>query len=128
MLNYIAASSRPDISFAAHQCARFSSNPLRSHELAVKRIVCYLKGTKDKGFILRPDNSTTIYCYVDADFAGAWTLNTSVDPKSVHSRSGYVITYASCPILWSSKLQTEIALSTTEAEYLTLSQSLQDLI
>ncbi len=44
------------------------------------------------------------------------------------SRTGYVITFASCPVLWCSKLQTEIALSTTEAEYIALSQSTRDLI
>jgi hypothetical protein len=44
VLNYIAASSRPDITFAVHQCARFSNNPGRIHELAVRHIVRYLKG------------------------------------------------------------------------------------
>ncbi len=71
ILNYIAASSHLDISFAVHQCARFSSNPMCSHELAVKRIVRYLKGTKDKGYILKPTFSTMIDCYVDAGFAGS---------------------------------------------------------
>jgi hypothetical protein len=67
-------------------------------------------------------------CYVDADFSGSLTAATSQDPNSVRSRSGYVITYVRCPILWSSELQTEIALSITEAEYISLSQSLCDLI
>ena len=44
------------------------------------------------------------------------------------SRTGYVILFANCPIIWSSKLQTEIALSTTESEYIALSQSLRDVI
>jgi len=47
--------------------------------------------------------------------------------QAVCSCTGYVIMYASCPILWVSKLQTEIALHTTEAEYITLSQAMQDL-
>jgi hypothetical protein len=50
ILNYIAARSRPDITFAVHQCARFSNNPNRQHELAVRRIVRYLKGTRDTFF------------------------------------------------------------------------------
>jgi hypothetical protein len=54
MLNYIAASSHPGTSFAIHQCTRFSSNPQRSHKLAVKCIIHYLKGTKYKGYILHP--------------------------------------------------------------------------
>ena len=48
--------------------------------------------------------------------------------RSVTSRHGFVIKYASCTIAWSSKIQTEVALSTTEAEHVSLSQSLRDLI
>ena len=44
------------------------------------------------------------------------------------SRIGYVIIYAGCPVLWCSKLQTEIALSTIEAEYIALSQTMCKLI
>jgi hypothetical protein len=128
VLNYIAATSRPDITFAVHQCARFSANPSRIHELAVRRIVRYLKGTRDRGYILRPNETPSIDCYADADFAGAWTLETSDNPTSVKSRTGYLIMFAGCPILWSSKLQSEIALSTTEAEYIALSQAMRDLI
>ena len=44
------------------------------------------------------------------------------------SRTGFVIMYAGCPILWSSKLQSQIALSTTEAEYIALSQAVREVI
>ena len=44
------------------------------------------------------------------------------------SRTGFVICYAGCPIFWLSELQSEVALSTTEAEYIALSQSLRDVI
>jgi hypothetical protein len=67
-------------------------------------------------------------CYADADFAGAWTHENSMQPASVKSRSGYDITFCKCPILWTSKLQSKIALSTTEAEYISLSQALLELI
>jgi hypothetical protein len=50
------------------------------------------------------------------------------DTTCVKSRTGYVLTFAGCPILWVSKLQTEIALSTLHAEYVALSQSLRDLL
>jgi hypothetical protein len=50
------------------------------------------------------------------------------DPMTAKSRSGYCITYANCPIYWASKIQTEVALSTTESEYISLSQSLRDTI
>ena len=127
MLNYLCI-MRPEILFAVHQCARFGIDPRLSHEIAIKRIVRYLKRTELDGLILTPDLTAGIKCYVDADFAGAWDKEDSADPSSVYSRTGYVIMYASCPILWVSKLQTEIALSTTEAEYIALSQAMRDLI
>ena len=52
----------------------------------------------------------------------------SSEPSSVMSRTGYVILYGNCPVIWCSKLQTEIALSTTEAEYIAFSQCIRDII
>ncbi len=129
MLTYLSTSIRPDIAFSVHQCARFSVAPRRIHEVAVHRIVRYLNGTNSKGFILHPSPTVhTLDCYVDADFAGLWTRDTSHSPMSVKSRTGYIITFASCHFLWSSKLQSEVALSTTEAEYIAMSQATRDLI
>ena len=54
MLTYLSTSTHPDITFAIHQCARFSTHPQRLHELAVRHIILYLKGTQTKGYILRP--------------------------------------------------------------------------
>ena len=88
MLNYLAASTRPDITFAVHQCARFAADPKLSHERALKRIVRYLKGTKDKGIVLRPNTEEGIACYVDADFAGGYSNETKDHPISVYSRTG----------------------------------------
>ena len=51
-LNYLANNSRPDIQFAVHQCARYTHSPKKSHTQAVKRIIRYLLGTRDKGLIL----------------------------------------------------------------------------
>jgi hypothetical protein len=128
MLNYLAASTRPDCLYAVHQCARFSADPKLSHERAVKRVIRYLKGTKDKGIILNPNKDKGIQCYVDADFAGGYSTETSEDPVSVFSRTGYVIYYYGCPVTWVSKLQAEISLSTVEAEYIALSQAMRDVI
>ena len=48
-------STQPDIQFAVHQCARFSEDPKKSHEVAAKQIVRYLSRTKDQGIILKPN-------------------------------------------------------------------------
>ena len=127
-LNFIEKSTRPDIAYAVHQCARFSNDPKASHASAVKHIVKYLIATKDQGIHLRPENHS-FDCWVDADFVGNWDrVHADVDPSTAKSRTGYIINYGGCPITWGSKLQTEVALSTTEAEYNALSTSLREVI
>ncbi len=70
---------------------------------------------------LQPTKDFTLDMYADADFAGLWYQEHSALCKNILSRADYIITYCGCPIYWASKLQTEIALSTTESEYITLS-------
>ena len=70
MLGYLQVTSRPDISMATNQCARFNTNPKLCHKRAVKRICKYLLDTKDKGIIFRPDKTKGLECHVDADFSG----------------------------------------------------------
>jgi len=128
MLNYLQNSTRGEIAMAVHQCARFNNNPMLSHERAINRIVRYLKQTEERGVIYTPDKTRGIECYVDADFAGSWTKSEPDDASNVMSRTGFIITYANCPVLWSSRLQSEIALSTAEAEYIALSTAMRDVI
>ena len=118
------------ISYAVHQCARFATFPKQSHADAVRCIVRYLIGTKDEGVIFLDPSNASFYCFVDADFCGTWNPETAEgDASTSKSRTGFVIKYAGCPIVWQSKLQTETALSTTEAEYIALSStSLREVI
>ncbi len=124
MLTYLSVTRRPHIAFSVHKCACFSSAPKRSHELAVRRIARYLKGMATKGYFLNPSTAKTLDCYVDADFAVNWTPLTSQDPSSVKSRTGYVILFANCPLLWAFRQK----LHTTEAEHIALTQAMRDLI
>jgi Reverse transcriptase (RNA-dependent DNA polymerase) len=127
-LNFLCASCRPDIACAVHQCARFTADPRINHTEAVKRIGRYLIGTADKGIIFDPTKHS-FEVYVDADFGGLWDSKTAADkPVTAKSRTGYVIMYAGCPIVWASQLQSEFALSTTEAEYLAMSTALRNTI
>jgi hypothetical protein len=128
-LNFIEKSTRPDIAHATHQCARFCQDPKESHAKAIVHLVRYLQYTQDQGLILNPVKDTAIKCFADADFAGNWNKSTAMDdPSTAKSRTGYIINYASCPLIWASKLQTQIALSTTEAEYIALSTALREVI
>ena len=78
----------------------------------------YFKATKKLNFDL----------FVDADFAGLWTYEDDQDPVCVKSCTGYVMTLGDCPISWTSKLQTEVALSTLEAEYIVMAQAMREFI
>ena len=125
MLLYLSSNTRPDISFAVSQVARFCHNPRKSHASAVKMIVRYLAGTVDQGIIVPPVKSLKLRCYVDADFAGLYKQDPSTDSSSAKSRSGFIIFLGSCPLIWKSYLQSEISLSTLEAEYAALSGALR---
>ncbi len=128
-LNYLANNTRPDIAFSTHQCARYTHRPKRSHEIAVKKIVRYLQGTANQGLRIKINQTKLdLTCFSDADFAGLWGVEDPNDPVCTKSRSGYVIFFGGCPLVWASKLQTDTALSTMEAEYIALSQSMRELI
>ena len=71
-LNFLEKSTRIDISYNVHQCACLSENTKKSHASALKNIGHYLKGTNDKGLILKPDKLSSFECWVDSDFAGNW--------------------------------------------------------
>ncbi|KAL7523465.1 hypothetical protein ACHAWF_000534 [Thalassiosira exigua] len=118
MLTYLQGNSRPEISMAVHQAARFCNQPILFHEKAIMRLGRYLLHTKDKGIIYNSDKAVGLECYVDADFAGGWSQADADDADNVMSRTGFIVI----------KLQTKIALSTAEAEYIALSQALQDVI
>ena len=74
MLTYLQGTTRPDVSMPVHQCARFSVNPMLSHERAVKRIGRYLLGTKDCGIAFKPNDTYGLECYVNADFANGCAM------------------------------------------------------
>jgi histone deacetylase 1/2 len=129
MLIYLTGHSRPDLQYAVSQCARYTHAPRKSHEEALLRIGRYLNGTSDEGLVLRPTpNLLQVDCYVDADFAGLWPYEDKQDPSCVKSRTGFAICIANCPIIWVSKLQSDIATSTMEAEYNALSMAMRSVL
>ena len=71
-LNYLAQTTRPDIMYATHQLAKYSSNPHEPHGEAALNLVRHLKKSRDIGIRFRPDPEKGFKCYCDADFSGAW--------------------------------------------------------
>ena len=67
-------------------------------------------------------------CYADADFLVMWGHGDPQYPICARSRTGFVVTFDNCPLLWVSKIQTEIALCTLHSEYVALSHSVRALL
>lgn len=112
-LMYTAITTRPDISFAVQQLSQFSSNPGRQHWKAAKRVVRYLKGTRDYGLVLGGKRNIRLTRYTDADWAN--------DPDRRRSISGYLFSLGGGVISWSSQKQQTVATSSCEAKYMAAS-------
>jgi hypothetical protein len=117
-LMYAMQGTRPDIVFLVGVLGRYSASPKACHWELVKRGLRYLKGTRD--MVLEFDGSDmsmdmNFHGYTDADWSG--------DPETSRSTSGYVFISNRGAIGWASKRQTMVALSTTESEYIGLSNA-----
>ena len=130
MLWYVYSHSRPDLGYSVSSAARFAFNPKRSHELALIRIGQYLKGTSRRGLRLKPISTDKLRLdvYVDSDFMGLYGKERRENPDNVKSRAGHVMLLNGCPIIWSSKLMHQVALSTMMAEYYALSAAMKEVL
>ena len=72
-----------------------------------------------KGCFSSPPKSQ-VDCYVNANFAGLFQYEDNQWPICVESRTGFILIFSGCPLMWASKLLSEIALSMTEGEYIAL--------
>jgi hypothetical protein len=115
--------------YATHQIVKYSSNLREPHGVAILYLVCYLKKTQDLGICFKPHLDRGFKCSCNADFSGNWNKSfANIDPSTSKSQNGWVVFYAGCPIIWASKLQSQTALSTTEAEYIAMAMALHDII
>ncbi|GJZ20738.1 retrovirus-related pol polyprotein from transposon TNT 1-94 [Tanacetum coccineum] len=115
-LLYLTA-SRPDIMFSVCLCARFQENPKTTHLEAVKRIFRYIRGTSHLGLWYPKGTGIETVVYADSDHAGDY-----VDRKST---SGVCTFMGCCLTSWFAKKQTALAISTTEAEYVSAEKACQ---
>jgi len=118
-LMYAMVCTRPDIAHAVGTVSRFLSNPGREHWNAVKWILRYLCGTTSLRLCFGGDKPTLVG-YTDSDMAG--------DIDSRKSTSGYLIKFAGGAVAWQSKLQRCVALSTTEAEFIAITEACKELL
>jgi len=116
-LIWLAKGSRPDIAYAVGQLSQHCNEPTIRHWNAVLRVLRYLKGTenyKAKYGDVDP-SSYKLQGYSDADYAG--------DIVDRHSITGHMFLLNRGPVTWASVKQRCIATSTTESEYIALSEA-----
>nr|GEU97340.1 retrovirus-related Pol polyprotein from transposon TNT 1-94 [Tanacetum cinerariifolium] len=108
---------RSDIMFSVCLCARFKEAPKTSHLEAAKRIFRYIKGTTHVGLRYPKGTDIETVVYADSDHARDY-----VDRKST---SGICTFVGCCLTSRFSKKQTALAVSTTEAEYVSAEKACQ---
>ena len=114
-LMYLMVCTRPDMSHAVGVVRRYMAYLGKEHWNVVKWIFRYLTGTHDFVIVFDQRASTEAVGYVDFDYLG--------DLDSRKSITGYVFGFFGGPIFWKSTLQDVVALSTTEAEYMAMTEA-----
>ncbi|CAM8969523.1 unnamed protein product [Rhodiola kirilowii] len=118
-LMYAMISTRPDLAYAISLLSRFMSNPGMDHWLALKHIVAYVRSTLDVGLCYsKRKDMLELVGYVDADFGE--------DRDCRKSITAFYITFGMNCISWKSQMKSIVAMSTTESEYIALSESVKE--
>ncbi|CAA7058112.1 unnamed protein product [Microthlaspi erraticum] len=113
-LQYLSL-TRPDISFSVNKMSQFMHRPTHDHWQAVKRILRYRAGTMRRGIFLAAANRPILHAFTDADWGG--------NKDDYISTRAYIVYLGAHPVVWSSKKQTGVSQSSTEAEYRSLANT-----
>lgn len=107
-LQYLSL-TRPDISLTVNRLSQFMHAPASLHWTALKHLLWYLHGTLHHGIFFNCRSPTTLHAFTDADWAG--------DKDNYQSTTSYIVYIGSNLNSWSSKRQSTLARSSTEAEF-----------
>nr|XP_049701711.1 uncharacterized protein LOC110381443 isoform X2 [Helicoverpa armigera] len=113
-LMYAVSGTRPDLCFAVSLLSRYQKCANSALLSSLKRVLRYVKHTLDYKIVYKCDDSV-LQGYCDADWGG--------DQRDRKSTSGYLFTFANCLVMWCSKKQSSVSLSSTEAEYVSMSMA-----
>ena len=122
MLLYLAKHTRPDIANAVRELSKLNDCPTEHGFKEMKRVIKYVLDTRNKGLKFKPEQSKdffNMFAYSDSDFAGDKDKRTSV--------SGFIIIVNGAPVSWKSKAQASVTLSSSEAEYVALSETAKEI-
>ena len=112
-LLYLMLGTRPDIAFAMTHLLQHSANPSQDHLNKALYICRYLIGTSTYSLVYNGGSSSGLTACTDSDWGS--------DPTSRLSQTGFYLKLADGLISWTSHVQKTIAYSSTEAEYMALS-------
>jgi len=118
-LMHLSVATRPDIAHAVSYLSQFNNDYGSTHWKAAKRILRYLKGSSDKMLVYQ-STQESLRGYADADWGNCITDR--------HSYTGFVFLFSRGPISWESRKQRTVALSSTEAEYMALTEATKEAI
>lgn len=119
-LQYLAQGTRPDISFAVNAVSHFCNDPDKVHWIATKRVLRYLKGTKQLKLEYNRRSDGMFVSYCDADWGNHTDTRRSI--------TGYVLMQSGGAIAWNCRKHSTVALSITEVEYMAVSSVTQKAI
>ena len=114
-LNFAATITRPDIQYTTNRLAEANKGPAKEHVAVLKYLWRYIAGTKSFSFCVgRRQYISNLHLYIYSDTSFANDLLTRV------STGGYMVFLADCLIIWKSRKQTIVTISTIEAEFINL--------
>ena len=114
-LMYAMLGTRPDICFAVNRLSQYGANPTHEHLLAAQHVLQYLSATRCRKLVYGKNDSTELIGYSDSDWAG--------DRDDRRSTTGYTFILSGGAIAWATQKQRTVALSSTEAEYMALTET-----
>lgn len=119
-LMYLSVCTRPDISFSCSQLSQFNNCFNKNHCIAAKRILRYLINTIDHGLVFMKCKNFSLEAFADADWAN--------DPLGRKSYTGFIVKFGTNTVNWESRKQRCVTMSSTEAEYLAISDVCKDIL
>ncbi|MBW0535573.1 hypothetical protein O181_075288 [Austropuccinia psidii MF-1] len=111
-INYLSTATRPDLSFAVSTLSQFLEKPGIKHWQGFLHVLRYLNGSQDLGLVYGGKKQYGISAYGDADWG-----NCQVTRRSI---TGYLACFDQCLVIWKTRKQPTVSLSTAEAEYKSL--------
>jgi len=117
---YLVKLSRPDLANSVRELSKVMDGAAPDHIKELKRLIQFIGGTESKGLkmAISPEKEWIVEAYSDSDFAG--------DKDERKSVTGFIILVAGVPISWKSKSQPNVTLSSTEAEYVALCETVRE--